>query len=336
MSLSRCRAASVPLLALLTGTLLTVAMPARAQNPATTINVDVNANRRAIDPRIYGTAYATTANLADLNFVINRYGGNNASRYNWQQNADNRGSDWFFESIGDASATAGERITTFVQNTRSAAVGAHPMVTIPFIGHVAKLGPNRAKLASFSVAKYGAQQQTDVWFPDAGNGVRTNGTLITGNNPLDANIVADSLFQQGLIQHLVSTFGNAGSGGVRYYIYDNEPSLWHGTHRDVHPTGATMDEIKNKMIDYGNRIRGVDSGAILVGPEEWGWSGYFYSGYDQQWGSQNGWGSLPDRNNHGGWDYLPTGRRVLRGYVAGHATAAQPLHSRLLGSELCG
>lgn len=323
MMLSRCRVLSITSGTLLVGTMLTSVPSAFAQNPATTIHVDVNANRRAIDPRIYGTAYASTVNLTDLNFVINRYGGNNSSRYNWQQNADNRGNDWFFESIGDTSGTPGERITSFVQNTRAAGVGAQPMLTIPMIGYVAKLGPNRAKLASFSVARYGAQQQTDVWFTDAGNGIRANGSLITGNDPLDANIAADSLFQQGLIQTLVSTFGNAASGGVRYYIYDNEPSLWHATHRDVHPTGATMDEIKNKMIDYGNRIRGMDSGAVLVGPEEWGWSGYLYSGYDQQWGAKNGWGSLPDRNNHGGWDYLPwlldqmkqyqnsTGKRLL-------------------------
>jgi PKD repeat protein len=43
----------------------------------------------------------------------------------------------------------------------------------------------------------------------------------------------------------------------------------------------------------------------VVGPEEWGWSGYFYSGYDQQYGSLHGWSSLPDRTTNNGWDYLP-------------------------------
>ena len=32
---------------------------------------------------------------------------------------------------------------------------------------------------------------------------------------------------------------------------------------------------------------------------------YFFSGYDQQYGSQHGWSFLPDRANHGGADYLP-------------------------------
>jgi PKD repeat protein len=66
-----------------------------------------------------------------------------------------------------------------------------------------------------------------------------------------------------------------------------------------------MDEIKNKMIDFAGKIRAVDASALVVGPEEWGWSGYTLSGYDQQYGSLHGWSNLPDRNNHGGWDYLP-------------------------------
>jgi glycosyl hydrolase family 44 len=105
--------------------------------------------------------------------------------------------------------------------------------------------------------------------------------------------------------HGQSMWGPASNAAPRYYVLDNEPSIWHSTHRDVHPTGATMDEVRNRILDYAEQIRAADPGAKIVGPEEWGWSGYFYSGYDQQYGSQHGWGSLPDRNNHGGADYLP-------------------------------
>jgi hypothetical protein len=173
------------------------------------------------------------------------------------------------------------------------------------IGYVANIGPNRSKTASFLVSRYGAQQSTDYWWPDAGNGVLSNGSLITNNNPLDANIVADSTFQQDWVKSLVGRWGTAANGGVKYYLYDNEPGLWHNTHRDVKPTGATMDEVRNKIVEYGTKIRAVDPGAVLVGPEEWGWSGYLYSGYDQQYGNKNGWGYLPDRSNHGGWDFMP-------------------------------
>ena len=65
-------------------------------------------------------AHATTTQLNDLNCPLNRNGGNNTTRYNWQLNADNRGSDWYFESIGDTSATAGERGDTFITSSRAA------------------------------------------------------------------------------------------------------------------------------------------------------------------------------------------------------------------------
>ena len=198
------------------------------------------------------------------------------------------------------------------------------MLTIPMIDWIAKLGANRSKLASFSIAKYGAQTGNDwQWFPDAGNGVRTNVQYVIGNDPNDANVASNSAFQQAWTQHLVGRWGSNSSGGLRYYILDNEPSIWHSTHRDVQPTGATMDEIKNKIIDFAGKIKAVDPSALVVGPEEWGWSGYILSGYDQQYGSLHGWSFMPDRSNHGGWDYLPwlldqlrqnniaTGKRLL-------------------------
>jgi hypothetical protein len=292
-----------------------------AQNPSVTITVDARAGRRPIDPNIYGVAHATTAQLNDLNVTLNRHGGNNTTRYNWQQNADNRGNDWYFESIADGSATAGERGDTFIAGARAANAAA--MLTIPTIEWVAKVASNRNKLASFSIAKYGAQSGSDwQWFPDAGNGVRTNGQFVTGNDPNDASVPSNSAFQQGWVQHLVTRWGTNAAGGLRYYILDNEPSIWHSTHRDVRPTGATMDEIRDKTIDFAQRIKAIDPTALVVGPEEWGWSGYFYSGFDQQYGAAHGWGSLPDRNAHGGADYLPWYLDELR---RRHASSGQRL-----------
>src|SRR5712692_2174663 len=130
-----------------------------AQNPAVTIGIDASANRHPINPYIYGTAYATTAQLSDLNCLVNRQGGNNTTRYNWQVNADNRANDWYYESIADASSTPGERGDTFLSNSKAA--GAQAMLTIPMIGWVAKVGASRGKLCSFSIVKYGAQTGND-------------------------------------------------------------------------------------------------------------------------------------------------------------------------------
>jgi len=303
--------------------LFTLPVALHAQNAAVTVNVDANANRHAISPLIYGVAYGSTAQLNDLNSPLNRYGGNNASRYNWQLNADNRDFDWYFESIADTSAVAGERGDTFIAQSKAA--NAQPMLTLPILDWVAKLGANRGKLASFSQAKYGAQTGNDAqWYPDAGNGVlRSTGQNVTGNDPNDANVPNNTALQQGWVQHLVTQWGNASGAGLKYYILDNEHSIWQSTHRDVHPVGATMDEIRQRMIDYATMVKNVDPAATVVGPEEWGWSGYFYSGYDQQYGAAHNWCCYPDRAAHANWDYLPwlldqmhqnevaTGRRLL-------------------------
>src|SRR5207249_11928343 len=135
------------------------AISTHAQNANVTINDDATVNRHPINPNIYGVAHATTTQLNDLNCPLNRNGGNNTTRYNWNLNADNRGSDWYFESIGDTSSAAGERGDTFISNAKAA--GAQAMVSIPMVGWVAKLGTNRAKLASFSIAKYGSQTGND-------------------------------------------------------------------------------------------------------------------------------------------------------------------------------
>lgn len=193
-----------------------VCLTAQAQNPPANLTLDANAGRHAIHPDVYGLAYASTAQLQDLNVPLNRYGGNNTTRYNWQINADNRGQDWYFESIGDSSSVAGERGSTFISSTRAGA--AEPMIPIPIIGWVAKIGSNRSKLASFSQSKYGAQTGNDwQWFADAGNGIlQSTGQPVSGNDPNDANVPNTSALEKQWVQSIVNQWGLASGGGQKY------------------------------------------------------------------------------------------------------------------------
>ena len=307
-------------------------------NGPVSIAVNALANRHAISPMIYGTAFASSNQLADLNFTMNRSGGNAETRYNWQLNAHNHAADWYFESIDDGNTVAGAA-DDFVANSRNG--GAQAMITIPMIGWMPKLGSGRAKLWSYSIAKYGPQTDNDShnspWNNlDAGNGLGTNTTahtrwLITLNGPInpnngqivtsglnagysttndpnDANFFTNVLFQQGYVQHLTNRWGVSTNGGVGYYFMDNEHSIWFGTHQDIHPVGPTMQEIWTDMVTYASMVKATDPNALVCGPEEWGWNGYLYSGYDQQWGGQHGYpnpNTYPDRSANGGWDYMP-------------------------------
>jgi hypothetical protein len=283
--------------------------PSTNQPPpqAVVITVDAAANRRPINPLIYGVNFAGSNDLRAMNVPLNRSGGNGTSRYNWKTNASNHASDWYFQSLeqegGSAAGAAGDR---FIR--QSVDGGADPMITIPINGWVAKLGPARQRLSSFSIAKYGAQTGNDwQWFPDAGNGILSStGQAITNNNPNDANMSASPAFQAEWIQHLIGQWGSSTQGGVRYYIMDNEWAIWHDTHRDVYPTGVTMDQSRDLFCAYASMVKSNDPHALVIGPEEFGWAGYLYSGYDLQWGNRYGWGgTLPDRAAHGGAVMMP-------------------------------
>jgi hypothetical protein len=69
-----------------------------------------------------------------------------------------------------------------------------------------------------------------------------------------------------------------------------------------------MQEIRDKMFDYAGVVKTLDPNAIVLGPEEWGWPGYLYSGFDWQWAGNHGdynAAHFPDRGTNGGWDYGP-------------------------------
>ncbi|MGB8370619.1 MAG: glycoside hydrolase family 44 protein [Limisphaerales bacterium] len=277
-------------------------------NAPISISINASSNRIPISPLIYGVAFASSNQLADLNFTMNRSGGNNETCYNWQINAHNLDFDWYFESYPDASATPpGATADAFVANSKYG--GAQPMITIPMIGWSPKLGAGRSILYSYSTNKYGPQTSTDPYLPAAGNGISiTNNTPITWNNPTDAYFLTNSVFQQGYVQHLTGQWGFSTNGGVRYYIMDNEHSIWFSTHQDIHPVGPTMQEIWTDMLTYASMVKSNDPNALVCGPEEWGWNGYLYSGYDQQWSGQHGDynpADYPDRKANGGWDYMP-------------------------------
>jgi hypothetical protein len=297
---------------------------------ATTITVDAVADRHPISPLIYGLNFGSTEILRDLRVPINRSGGNSASTYNWRIDARNTGQDWFFESVPVGPKDPYQYNERFIRLTAQA--HATPMLTIPMIGRVARLAEDGKPLASFSVARYGKQQDVDVTnLSDAGNGIGPNGVPIK-NNPDDASVPDDSQSQHERVGQLVHEYGGARSDGMHYYLMDNEPSLWQLVHRDLHPVGAHASEIADKVIAYARAVKAADPGARVVAPEEWGWTGYLYSGFDQQYMAAHGAGNPPDRQNETqGMDYVPW--LLTQWKHAGHPIDVFSLHFYPQGGE---
>ena len=269
------------------------------------VQIDVSAARHPISPLLYGDSFAEGSHTS-LRPTLNRWGGNSTSLYNWQLNADNKGNDYFFESIGSDNPSPGADADRFIETSRT--LGAIPMITVPMTGWVAKLGPKREKLASYSVKKYGAQQKTDQWMADAGNSFKPDGKPVTGNDPNDAAMPVTPQFVTDWVKHLVDEWGGANGGGVRYYLLDNEPGLWSSSHRDVVPIAPTGALLRDTIIATAKAIRAGDPNAKIVGPEEWGWTGFLYSPADvQAAGASGNWNpnSLADRKAMGGRDFMP-------------------------------
>ncbi|HEY1637779.1 MAG TPA: glycoside hydrolase family 44 protein [Rhizomicrobium sp.] len=304
---------------------------ASAGNAQVTIAIDASANRHAISPNIYGVAFASKADLGTLNAPLNRMGGNATTSYNWALNARNLGNDWYFESYPGDSSKPGADADAFIFDTKAA--GAQPMITVPLIGWVANLGPGRSILPSFSVSKYGAQCATDPYDGDAGNGLKPDCSIpITGNDPKDSYIKDSVTKEQKWVEHLIKKWGSAGQEGVRYYVMDNEPSIWFSTHRDSHPKGPHATEYRDKVIAESASIKSVDPAAQIVATEEWGWEGYFYSGFDQQYAAEHGYKKWPDhkREQHG-MDYIPW--LLSEWKAAGHPVDVLSVHFYPQGGE---
>jgi hypothetical protein len=293
--------------------------------PAPALSVDVAANRHAISPDIYGIDNASEALATALRLPVRRWGGNSVSRYNYLLDTSNRGSDWYFENVPESNANpallpTGSASDRFVEQDRR--TGTRTLLTMPLIGWTPKA---RAYACGFSVSKYGAQQDVDGWQPDCGNGVRTDGTPVTGNDPTDTSVAIDPSFVQGWINHLISRFGTAAQGGVAYYNLDNEPMLWNDTHRDVHPLPTSYDEIRDRTHAYAAAIKAADPGAKTLGPVVWGWDAYFYSALDRVVtpacvleGNDDWWECRQDRRRHGDVPFVPWYLQEMRNYEQEH------------------
>jgi hypothetical protein len=311
---------------------VTISQPAVAAGPALSVDASAAGQTHAISPYIYGMngGVSNMAEAEAFSLPIDRWGGNEATSYNYLYDLDAKGSDWYFENFIDNSnpintPSGAPNTSTFnTQVENDATVGAKTMGTLPIIGWV----PADNSACSFSVAKYGAQQAVDPYRTDCGNGILTNGTKVV-NDPTDTYYQVNSAtFDATWVSYLVNKFGSAANGGVAIYELDNEPSWWDGVHIDVHPLSFTYDELTNNSIATAEAVKTADPTAEVSGPVMDYWWDYFYSKKDVEAGWSSGpcyeqWDNPIDRKAHGGIPFIEY-------YLQQFATASTTYGSRLL------
>ena len=268
---------------------------------AITITVNTNANRKPISPYIYGmNYYSSTAKdegmMKNIGLPVRRWGGNDTSRYNWEIDATNTGSDWFFENTDRSDSNNPPKISavnTMIDKNNS--IKADTILTVPMIGFVAK----DQKSCGFSVAKYGNQYKTDPDRQGCGNGIKkmvnNQPVYVKGNSPSDTSLKVDENFIKKWVAFLVKKYNKANLGGVQFYNLDNQPDGWHLTHRDVFPVAIKYDELRDRAYRYAAAIKSADPSAKILGPTLTNWATYWNSPHDLQ---RRDLVTPDDRNNH--------------------------------------
>jgi hypothetical protein len=267
-----------------------------------TLTVDVAKGRHRISPLIYGVNFASQVSGLGTAFrvPVDRWGGNSTSRYNYTNDTYNTGADWYFENIvASGSGTLDSLVSTDRRRDSSS------LVTVPMLGWVSKDSPTAHPFTcSFPRTAFPVQNDFDPWDSNCGNGV--DGSTDLTADPTTSSTAVGPSFAGQMVSHLVSSYGDAAHGGVRFYGLDNEPDLWNSTHRDVHPDPLSESELWSKSQATAQAVKGADPTAKVIGPSDWGWCAYYYSAVDDC-GS-----STTDRAAHGG---LPFGQWYLEQFA---------------------
>ncbi len=219
---------------------------------------------------------------------VRRWGGNSTSRYNWQIDASNHASDWFFYNLPEATAKPstlpnGSTADVFIDATRAASGpgadhraddrldAARPHASLGFLGAQVRAAAGdrvhrdgqRLLVSARRRQRPPAERDTD-----------------RGNNPADTSKTITPTFITNWMAHIAGRTGTAAQGGVRLFELDNEPMLWNSTHRDVHPKPVTYDELWQKTKSYAVAMKAKDPSIQILGPSDWGWCAYFFSAAD--------------------------------------------------------
>lgn len=279
-----------------------------------TVSINTLANRHLISPYIYGVNTSNINNVKGENPTLVRFGGNAASDYNWKLFTYNAAADWFFEDYG--LGNTGGLIPDSVQLTSdTVGAGSHMLTTMAMLDWVAKGAGNW----SYSVKKFGPQCATDPWNSDAGNGLvaGSTGNCATSSMPVTTQAVTDAyvplvnttsdcttgncIYRQEWTNALAAAFGtdtcNVPYSSIttcHFFDLDNEPEIWDGSHRDVHPVHPGYTELTQMFLSGATNLKTWDPSAVTFGPVVCCWNYYWTAGP-----------SGDDKNAHAGVDYLP-------------------------------
>jgi len=227
-----------------------------------TITIDP-AKTKPISPYIYGINFYHGVSGAPPLLTFDRAGGNRWTAYNWETNASNAGSDYFYQNDNYLSGSniPGEAVRSFIAADQ--VKGVTSLVTFQLQGLVSadESGPvtvtSPPDLTRFKTV------------------VDKKGSAFTASPPSsDASVYMDE-FAWALDQKLPGIFG-AGSANATFISLDNEPELWNSTHLEVQGHNpVTSDNYITKTIQLSKALKDQFPGVLLFGPVHYGFQGIY-------------------------------------------------------------
>lgn len=228
---------------------------------AVNFSIDPQQDSRPISKFVYGVNQSLDGNYANATFT--RLGGNRWTAYNWENNASNAGSDWYFQNdayLGGGD-TPGGAVIPILQNAASRNAGA--LVTIPINGYVAadKNGGGDVRNSGTNYLQTRFRQE-----------VPAKGTPFS----LTPDTTDAFVYQDEFVNWVNTTFpaGQTDPNRPIFFSLDNEPDLWASTHAAIHPAATTYAEMISKTISFADAIKDVAPGSQIFGPVNYGWNGY--------------------------------------------------------------
>jgi fibronectin type 3 domain-containing protein len=239
-----------------------------------TITIDPT-KTKPISPWIYGTNFYSGNTAPQPNFTFDRAGGNRWTAYNWETNASNAGSDYFYQNDNylSSSNVPAEAVRSFIAGDQGA--GLASLVTFQLQGYVSadESGPVARPFPNLSRFKQVIEKKSTK-----------DPTPFTTNPPTtDAYVYMDEF-----LWALDQKFSGQGIFGApaglpaitpahpTFISLDNEPDLWNSTHEEVQgSTNISSDNYIVKTVALSTALKDQFPNVVIFGPVNYGFNGIY-------------------------------------------------------------